>query len=481
MSALLQSAGSGLGTVGTAVGTGLGGLLNTYAMLRAARAGIGPTQFGQLQQEQALQNQQRLLALPAMRALALQSPEVRQQTITEGPQGPTAQAYGLMGPRVPDDATVQRLQAAGQLDPIEAAQVQRWRQSGLEVGAPGDLPPPALTNDAADRAYKLAQVDELQRRAQFMQQFLGGGTLQGPNGMQPRSMSYDATTGRLTINSEVPQVRTVDDTTINPVTKKPYQPGDTGPRGEPLEIKQGKGTAAVQVNAQLKRIVAARQSIAQVRERRADGSTALGVLPNFSQGATGSIINDIPFGNTLARSGALGNFQIPLTGGLKFGDAYLNDIARDLTNPQRKDAQTLLSMRGAVVNIVKAFGDAANIADAEQERIIAAFLPMFGDSPGDGGSADEKLLFLDKSLQQIQDALQSGQIQTAGQLREALGAATGLSLAPRASDDPKYRDDAAPLQFKGDTAAPGPGATAAPGTSYSDAQTDEDLRLLGGQ
>lgn len=476
MSALLQSAGSGLGTVGTAVGTGLGGLLNTYAMLRAARAGIGPTQFGQLQQEQALQNQQRLLALPAMRALALQSPEVRQQTITEGPQGPTAQAYGLMGPRVPDDATVQRLQAAGQLDPIEAAQVQRWRQSGLEVGAPGDLPPPALTNDAADRAYKQAQVEEMQRRAQFMQQFLGGGTLQGPNGMQPRSSSYDATTGRLTINSEVPQVRQVDPGTLRP-DGKPYQPGDTGPRGEPIEVKpvRGAGTGAIQIGAQIKRIGAALQQVDQIMTRGKDGKRAIDVLPNFSEGASGSVINQIPGGNMLARSGVLGALPVP---GGNFGDAYLRNIANDKNNPDAPKATQILAMRGAIVNIVKAFGDAANIADAEQERLIQAFLPAFGNSPDAGGSAEEKLLFLRTSLENIQKALASGQVKTAGELRNALSQTFGTPLGARGTDDPKYRDDAAPIAEDA-PAAPGPGAKAAPGTSYDPAQTAKDLETLG--
>jgi len=296
-------------------------------------------------------------------------------------------------------------------------------------------------------------------------------------------MSTDITTGRTTIQSEVPQVRQVDPGTLRP-DGKPYQPGDTGPRGEPIEVKpvRGAGTGAIQIGAQIKRIDAALQQVDQIMTRGKDGKRAIDVLPNFSEGASGSVINQIPGGNMLARSGVLGALPVP---GGNFGDAYLRNIANDKNNPDAPKATQILAMRGAIVNIVKAFGDAANIADAEQERLIQAFLPAFGNSPDAGGSAEEKLLFLRTSLENIQKALASGEVKTAGELRNVLSQTVGMPLGARGADDPKFREDAAPVAFDEGgaglvgTAQAAGNQKAAPGTSYDPAQTAKDLETLG--
>lgn len=441
--------------------------LNLLSAVGAMRSG----QLGQLVALQGIrraQEQEAALQNATGRAAALQAPEVR-AALPQNPQ--LAGALGLRGPAIPSAASMLTGNRTG---PDAQARLQMVAARGQTAGMPSDTPPAVMTDNAADRAYKLAQVGELQRRAQFMQQYMGG--LQGPNGMQPRSSSYDATTGRLTINSEVPQVRQVDPGTLRP-DGKPYQPGDTGPRGEPIEVKpvRGAGTGAIQIGAQIKRIGAALQQVDQIMTRGKDGKRAIDVLPNFSEGASGSVINQIPGGNMLARSGVLGALPVP---GGNFGDAYLRNIANDKNNPDAPKATQILAMRGAIVNIVKAFGDAANIADAEQERLIQAFLPAFGNSPDTGGSAEEKLLFLRTSLENIQKALASGEVKTAGELRNVLSQTVGMPLGARGADDPKYRDDAAPI-VEDAPAAPGPGAKAAPGTSYDPAQTAKDLETLG--
>ena len=450
--------------------------LNLLSAVGAMRSG----QLGQLVALQGIrraQEQEAALQNATGRAAALQAPEVR-AALPQNPQ--LAGALGLRGPAIPSAASMLTGNRTG---PDAQARLQMVAARGQTAGMPSDTPPAVMTDNAADRAYKLAQVDELQRRAQFMQQFLGGGTLQGPNGMQPRSMSYDPVTGRMTINSEVPQVRQVDPGTLRP-DGKPYQPGDTGPRGEPIEVKpvRGAGTGAIQIGAQMKRIDAALQQVDQIMTRGKDGKRAIDVLPNFSEGASGSVINQIPGGNMLARSGVLGALPVP---GGNFGDAYLRNIANDKNNPDAPKATQILAMRGAIVNIVKAFGDAANIADAEQERLIQAFLPAFGNSPDAGGSAEEKLLFLRTSLENIQKALASGEVKTAGELRNVLSQTVGMPLGARGADDPKFREDAAPVAFDEGgaglvgTAQAAGNQKAAPGTSYDPAQTAKDLETLG--
>lgn len=421
--------------------------LNLLSAVGAMRSG----QLGQLLAMQGIrraQEQEAALQLPAQRAAYLQSPEVRQQTITEGPQGPTAQAYGLMGPRVPDDATVQRLQAAGQLDPIEAAQVQRWRQSGLEVGAPGDLPPPALTNDAADRAYKLAQANQLAA----MTQALGTGGLQPPAGMVPKGWSIDPTTGKQRYDYGPAELTTLP-------TGTQIAPGRTAQGGEIIGSKQvavtpGKA-GAIQVGAQVSRAKSAIEQLQLMLRPDANGKRPVDIFPDMSGDGLLAMA-----GRTIG-----GRIKIPLTEGYTTGQGWLDNVRNDKQNPDAPLATTINSARGGVVNIVKGFGDAANIADAEQERLLNAFFPTLGDSPGLGGSAEGKVRAGIEQLTMIVRRLEEGQIRTPAELRAVLSEVVGSPLAAK------------PGALEAESGAPAP---TGPATPTPDPDVDAALRRLNG-
>lgn len=158
--------------------------LNVLGAVGALRSG----QLGQLAALQGIrraQEQEAQYQLPQLRAQALQSPEVREQLRLEGPGGQTAQAYGLRGPAIPSAAA---MLTGGRTGPEAQAQLQAVAARGQAAGMPSDTPAATMTNDAVDRAYKLASAQNLLAATAGLAQ--GGAGV--PEGMILRGATRDA-------------------------------------------------------------------------------------------------------------------------------------------------------------------------------------------------------------------------------------------------------------------------------------------------
>ena len=224
-----------------------------------------------------------------------------------------------------------------------------------------------------------------------------------------------------------PKSKTYEAGTLGP-DGKPLQPGFDATTGEQVRVKRPAGVG--KIGESIQRAKSGRIGLQRLLEPRGtSGKRPVDIIPDFSGGGVM---------NTLNRS-VVGSIDVPLTG-KNVGTAYLQNIARDKENPDSQAAQEILAASGAITNLVKGFGDAANVAVPEEARLQEAFIPGYGDSPGVGGSAETKVKIAMAMLDDIVAAAEKNPNLTAGEVAAIMGkgfAAAGLDApAPKAGYDP---------------------------------------------
>lgn len=384
-----------------------------FSRFQAARRG-GLASYD-LQRQQA--NLLPLKGLEAQAGLA-QDPGVR-QSILQNPA--LAKILGLTPQTMEPYVNAPTATAGTAASPLRGP-------SDVLAGTRRGLPPPVATNDSVDRFLKLAQGNRMNVEANRILGLGQGGMGAGaPEGFVELGRTVDPITGGLKVKYGPPPVRTVTSDTLDPRDAKPYRPGK-GPAGEYVDVKRAPG--AGKLGESIQRAKSGRIGLQRLLEPRGEsGKRPVDIVPDFS--GPGIL-------NTLNRS-VTGSIDVPLTG-KNVGTAYLQNIARDKQNPDSQSAQEILAAAGAITNLVKGFGDAANVAVPEEARLQEAFIPGYGDSPGVGGSAETKVKIAMAMLDDIVAAAEKNPNLTAGEVAAIMGkgfAAAGLDApTPKEGFDP---------------------------------------------
>jgi hypothetical protein len=339
-------------------------------------------------------------------------------------------------------------------------------QQGRPVsGQPSDLPRTVETDSSVTRLLKGAQARQLNSLAGIYES-LGIGTPGGQGGGAGGGGFQVEKIGPSGPTIARPKSKTYDAGTLGP-DGKPLQPGYDKTTGEEVRVKRPAGVG--KIGESIQRAKSGRITLERLLTPRGPGNKRpVDVVPDFS--GPGML-------NTLNRS-VVGSIGVPMTD-KNVGTAYLQNIARDKQNPDSESAQEILAAAGAITNLVKGFGDAANVAVPEEARLQEAFIPGYGDSPGVGGSAETKVKIAMQMLDDIVAAAEKNPNLTAGEVAAIMGkgfAAAGLDApAPKEGYDPS-----AVVGGEIAAAAGSNGAAAATGTTpYNPDQRAADKQLFG--
>lgn len=288
------------------------------------------------------------------------------------------------------------------------------------AGVKRGLPPVVETDESVTRLFKSAQARNMNALAGIYEAagVKGGG---GMGDLQLEKIGPSGPTlGR-------PKSKTYEAGTLGP-DGKPIQPGFDATTGEQVRVKRPAG--AGKIGESIQRAKSGRVTLERLLTPWGPSNKRpVDIVPDFS--GPGVM-------NTLNRS-VVGSLGVPLTE-KNVGTAYLQNIARDKQNPDSESAQEILAAAGAITNLVKGFGDAANVAVPEEARLQEAFIPSYGDSPGVGGSAETKVKIAMQMLDDIVAAAEKNPNLTAGEVAAIMGkgfAAAGLDApAPKDGYDP---------------------------------------------
>lgn len=360
--------------IGSGAQSGLGAALTPVAMAMAARSGRDP--FAVLRSargepdplEQAqLDNYRRQSILSqidasqsnAGRAFLQANPNAAEQmgfpTDTVGMK--TSANYA----RVP----------GGVMQP-DPASVQTQPVTGLPRMAM--LPPRVDTPESVLMDSRLAEMTNQQRAWSLLngEGGEGGGGLLRDLRMQ--GVSIDPSTGKLSVQFGRPAVSTIDEGTLGP--RGPIAPGEVV-GNEQFLVKRSKN---LQANRQrIAAIESANNAFQQLYGPSLDAQTGKPV----AAGTPGAlrVIDMLP--SSTERYGMAGGLA-ELTPGLSSALTRVQGVygkgPRGSKAYQQSATQRLKSGEGIVVTLVKAMGDAGNIAVPEQDRAIKAFLPQTGDT-----------------------------------------------------------------------------------------------------